>query len=152
MHENILGGHYNDPFEFDIFQEGNLENYEDNLKELLTEKRKRRKVTTCDTDCTVNNSRYEDPSKRPGFRRVELDAPWTDDQSLYWPDYEAEAFERALEDFKQPANDGYDCKALLDRIKARWGAEYLQKTLAKQKPLKKESARTRFLRKLNESK
>ncbi len=125
MRVDILNEQYIDPFEFDIFQNQKLEEHENRVLGLLQEKKKRRKT---------ESSVYEDPETRKGFRRVNLGNPWDGDQSLYWPDYEAEAFEKALDQFKvkQPDNSGGYTPGVLERIKDRYGHDFMVKTLEKE--------------------
>lgn len=167
MHVDILNGKYTDPYDRDYFSELGVEDYENDVQEL------------CDKDLKENYNKYfkkkranleeldetedeDDPTMggkydaRRHMRKVDIGTePWNYDQSFIWPDYEAEAFEDALDQFRQrpESNTGYLNKKLNQIMQTRWGKEQANKcidnTLFKDR-IKKESARKRFQRKLQE--
>lgn len=164
MREDILAGKYADPFELDSFAESNISDYESDildlyehdLKENYNKYYRKKKVNQNideDEDEDDLDHRYESQRK---MRRVEFGSePWDEDQSFIWPDYEAEAFENALDQFRQrpESNTGYLNKKLNQIMRDRWGQSQADKcindTLFKKKNVK-ESIQNRFQRKLNE--
>ena len=161
MHEDILNCNYNDPFEMDVFGYNKVDDYGDEtnyLSDGLTEARKKHRSNT-EYEETIGDV-FVDPSRTGNTlrkkRRVNLAEPWDEDQSMYWPDFEARAFEQALEDFKTPqeGNNGYDNAALLKRIEDRYGKDFVQKSLEKinRKSYKKTPAKTRLDRYIREKK
>lgn len=157
MKEDILHGNYNDPFEQDIFAQDLIDGYEDDVQELTESfdgglrnylKKKKRnnedEIEESEDDPTMGG-KY--PASRK-YREVNVGTePWTEDQSFVWPDYEAEAFEKALETFRhQGSNTGYESEALLKKLKDKYGQEFVNKTLEREfaKQPKKASARKRF--------
>lgn len=128
MHEDILNGNYSDPMEMDDFAVNRVNDYETQVNKLagkliseseLKYYRKKKKLNT--TEDETQNSKY--PAKRHYRRLDHIAEPWDvktneygdeDDQAFCWPDYEAESFEKALEQFRQrpESNTGYTNKAL----------------------------------------
>lgn len=162
MREDILAGKYADPFELDSFAESNISDYESDILDLyehdLKENynkyyRKKKANQNIDEDEDDLDHRYDSRRK---MRRVEFGSePWDEDQSFIWPDYEAEAFENALDQFRQrpESNTGYLNKKLNQIMRDRWGQSQADKcindTLFKKKNVK-ESIQKRFQRKLDE--
>lgn len=167
MHVDILNGNYIDPLDRDYYSDLGIEDYENNVQDL------------CDKDLKENYNKYfkkkrnaleeldetedeDDPTMggkydaRRHMRKVNIGTePWNYDQSFIWPDYEAEAFENSLEQFRQrpESNTGYLNKKLNQIMQTRWGKEQANKcidnTLFKNRL--KESAKKRFQRQLREA-
>lgn len=149
MKEDILGRNYRDPFELDESAYDRIDGYGDmvadlgqQLNEDLNKLHRKRK----ESQYEVNEVTGEIHRK---VRPVNASKPWDDDQSLIWPEAEAEAFEQALEMFRQRpvSNTGYINKALNKLMKQRWGKQ--ADDCIKDKRFK-ESARKRFVKKLTE--
>jgi len=150
MKEDILENRYNDPFVLDEAACDSIKGYEDMVTELsqkldedlnkLHRKRKEHQYDVNDVGEIV---------KVTPRRAVNVGTqPWDEDQSFVWPDYEAEAFEKELEKFRQrpESNTGYTNKALNDLMKKRWGKEAAEKCI--KKPIKKESIQERFKKRI----
>ena len=151
---DILNGNYRDPLELDVFAENNVDAfandvdvYAQSLKESSVKyMRKRKNLQNEDYDAELEEEpKYKYSAKR-NFRTVKgVKEPWTEDQSFVWPDYEAEAFEKDLEQFRQrpESNTGYENKALNKKMVDKYGDQAkkcINNTLFKEsrtrKPLK----------------
>lgn len=156
MRTDILAGRYRDPYELDIFSQDNLDLFSEDvavLSESLNENKKRK---GCSDEDEQNN--YVDRRKTGNPQRELVDVnigvqPWDDDQMMKWPDFQAEAFEDALEDFRQrpESNTGYENEALnklmIERLGKELADKIIQNKLFKNKS-RKASAHRRFLKRL----
>lgn len=150
MKEDILGRNYKDPFELDESACDRIDGYGDmvielgqHLNEDLNRLHKKKKASRYEADPVTGEIRRKE-------RPVNISSqPWDDDQSLIWPEAEAESFERALEMFRQrpESNTGYINKALNKLMKQRWGKQ--ADNCIKDKRFK-ESAEKRFQKRLSE--
>lgn len=163
MKEDIINGYYNDPFQLDPLAESNVEDYgfaiqdlaNTSLKESYYNKYFRKKRNNQESEDENDLATDEKVENRRHLRKVNIGSePWDGDQSLVWPDYEAEAFENALEQFRQrpESNTGYLNKKLNQIMRQRWGQSDVDKCIGNTLfPKKvKESARKRFQRKIQE--
>lgn len=163
MKEDIINGYYNDPFQLDPLAESNVEDYgfaiqdlaNTSLKESYYNKYFRKKRNNQESEDENDLVTDEKVENRRQLRKVNIGSePWDGDQSLVWPDYEAEAFENALEQFRQrpESNTGYLNKKLNQIMRQRWGQSDVDKCIGNTLFPKrvKESARKRFQRKLRE--
>lgn len=162
MKENILNGNYNDPFDRDPLAEYFIDEYAIQVQEIATNDKLKESYNKYFRKRRENQEFSEEESldaqhdPRRNMRKVNIDSePWDEDQSFIWPDYEAEAFENDLDQFRQrpESNTGYLNKRLNQIMRTRWGQSQVDKcidnTLFKKKRVK-ESAQKRFLRKLKE--
>ena len=148
MHEDILSGNYSDPMEMDNFAIDKVNEFGENVEKLannlLTEselkfykKKKANLEDLYEDEAEEQEEKMKDqyPAKRH-YRRVDGTNPWDvkttkdgiiDDQSFYWPDYEAESFEAALDEFRQrpESNTGYDNEALNKKMQDRWSKQVI---------------------------
>lgn len=129
MREDILSGNYVDPMELDEFALTRVSDFGNDVETLfepLNESvvkylKKRKELQQEDFDEESIKDQY--PAKRK-YRPVKgIKEPWTDDQSLIWPDYEAEAFENFLASIRgrPKSNTGYENKALNRRMTQIYG-------------------------------
>lgn len=155
MREDILTGQYRDPFEMDLFESNRLDDFSNETQFLASklEENRNEKGFQHYSDSEVYED-YEDTCQaRRKTRKVNLNSPWDGDQAMTWPDYEAEAFEKAVEEFRgrPESNTGYESKALLKAIEDKYGKDFLKKALEKVRPQKKkESIQKRFEKALKE--
>ena len=124
MKEDILNGRYSDPMILDDYAEERVNNFGESVEHLAGNLLKENELKYYRKRKSLQNEDLEEEQTTPyahgkNRRTVNLKQPWDGDQAMTeWPDYEADAFEKSLEQFRQRpvSNTGYTNKALNDKM------------------------------------
>lgn len=140
MHEDIINGFYNDPFEFDDLKKESFDDYAASIVKLqedlhfLRDYKGGEKIDPESEAAKESGGGFIlDRDRRRTMntvrktKKVAVGAWDSPEVHVEWPEPLVDAFMDELEEFKtKGSNTGYDNKALNAKIIARWGKEYIK--------------------------